>query len=71
MSVNVTERNGSDCKYVEIFTHGVGSIGAPSSRTVFIRGINTKGPIIASRNTKTNIFQERSGGFNPTIDRNK
>jgi hypothetical protein len=33
------ERNGYDCKYVEIFTHCVFSIGAPS-RTVFIRGTN-------------------------------
>jgi hypothetical protein len=38
MSINVVERNGSDCKYVEIFTHRVGSIGAPSRRTVFIKG---------------------------------
>jgi hypothetical protein len=36
MSINVIERNGSDCKYVEIFTHRVRSIGAPSRRTVFI-----------------------------------
>jgi hypothetical protein len=36
MSVNVIERNGSDCKYVEIFTHGVGSIGAQSRRTAII-----------------------------------
>jgi hypothetical protein len=39
---NVTERNGSNCKYVEIFTHRFDSIGAPSRRTVFIRGTNTK-----------------------------
>jgi hypothetical protein len=38
----VSERNGSDCKYVEIYIHRVGSIGAPSRRTVFIRGKNTK-----------------------------
>jgi hypothetical protein len=36
------ERNGSDCKYVEIFTHRVGSIGAPSRRTVFVRETSTK-----------------------------
>jgi hypothetical protein len=36
------ERNCFDCKYVEIFTHRVGSIGAPSRRTVFIIGTNTK-----------------------------
>jgi hypothetical protein len=29
--MNVIERNGSNCKYVEIFTHYVGSTGAPSS----------------------------------------
>jgi hypothetical protein len=34
--MNVIERNVSDCKYVEIFTHCPGSIGAPSGRTVFI-----------------------------------
>jgi hypothetical protein len=52
----VPERNGSECKYVEIFTHHVGSIGAPSRRTVFIRGTNTKQlevPKIVGRNTKT------------------
>jgi hypothetical protein len=42
MSANVNERNGSDCKYVENFTHHVGSIIAPSRRTVFIIGTNTK-----------------------------
>jgi hypothetical protein len=41
MGINVIERNVSDCKYVEIFTHRVGSIGAPS-RIVFIRGTNTE-----------------------------
>jgi hypothetical protein len=41
MSINVIERNGSDYRYVEMFTHRVGSTGAPS-RTVFIRGTNTK-----------------------------
>jgi hypothetical protein len=35
------ERNRSDCKYVEIFTHHVGSLGAPSRGTVF-RGTNAK-----------------------------
>jgi hypothetical protein len=42
LSKNVIERNGSECKYVEIFAHRVGSIGTPSRRTVFIRGTNTK-----------------------------
>jgi hypothetical protein len=42
LCINVIERNLSDYKYVEIFTHRVGSIGAPSRRTVFIRGTNTK-----------------------------
>jgi hypothetical protein len=70
MSVNVIERNDSDCKYVEIFTHHVGSIGAPS-RTVFIRRTNTKQweiPKIAGINTKANIFQKRSAGFEVKID---
>jgi hypothetical protein len=47
------------CKYVEIFTHHVGSIGAPSRRTVFVRGTSAEqreSPEIAGRNTKANIF---------------
>jgi hypothetical protein len=63
------ERNGSDCKYVEIFTHHVGSIGAQSRRTVFIRGTNIKSGEVP--NTKTNIFQEESAGFKAKIDLNK
>jgi hypothetical protein len=52
------ERNRSYCKYVEIFTHRVGSIGAPSRRT------NTKQwkvPNVAS------IFQKGSARFKATI----
>jgi hypothetical protein len=73
MSINVIERNRSDCKYVENFNHHVGRIGSPS-RTVFIRVTNTKQwevPSIASRNTKANIFREVSAGFKATIDLNK
>jgi hypothetical protein len=58
------KRNRSDCKYVETFTHHVGSIGAPSRRTVFVEG---QVPNMASRDTKTNIFQEGSAGFKATI----
>jgi hypothetical protein len=68
------ERNGSDCTYVEIFTHSVGGKGALSRRTVFIIGTNTNPwevPKIAGRNTKANIFQKGSPGFKATIDRNK
>jgi hypothetical protein len=71
---NVIERNGSECKHVEIFTHRVDSIGAPSRRTVFIRGVNTKQlevPKIVGRNTKANIFQKGSAGFKAKIDLNK
>jgi hypothetical protein len=70
----VIERNGSECKYVEIFTNLVGSIGAPSRKTVFIRGTNTKYlevPKIVGRNTKANIFQKGTAGFMATIDLNK
>jgi hypothetical protein len=70
----VIERNVSDCKYVEIFTHRIGSIGAPSRRTVFIIGKNTKQlevPKIVERNMKANIFQKGSEGFKATIDLNK
>jgi hypothetical protein len=66
-------RNGSNCKYVDIFTLYFGRIGAPS-RTVFIRGTNTKQwevPEIAGRNTRANIFQKGSAGFETTIDLNK
>jgi vacuolar-type H+-ATPase subunit B/Vma2 len=40
MSVNVFERNGYECKYVEIFTHRFGSTGAPDRRTMFINNNN-------------------------------
>jgi hypothetical protein len=69
----VSDRNGSDYKYVKIFTHRVGSIGASSRRTVFIRGTNTKQlevPKTAGRNTKASIFQKGSAGFK-AIDLNK
>jgi hypothetical protein len=70
------ERNCSDSKYsyVEIFTHRVGSIGAPSGRTVFITETNTKQrevPKIAGRNTKANIFHKGSARFEATIALNK
>jgi hypothetical protein len=71
MSINVIERNVSDCKYVEILTHRIGSIGAPSRRAVFIRGTNTNQlevPKIAGRNTKANIFQKGNAGFKATTD---
>jgi hypothetical protein len=46
------------CKYVEIFTHNhVGSIGAPSRRTVFVGGTSAEQrefPESAGRNTKAN-----------------
>jgi hypothetical protein len=64
MSVNVTERNGSDCKYVEIFTHRVGSIGASSRKTGRV-------PKNAGRYTKSNIFQKGSAGFKATLDLNR
>jgi hypothetical protein len=55
------ERHSSDCKYVEIYTHHVGSIGAPSRETVFFREKNAKMREVsnmASRNAKTSIFQK-------------
>jgi hypothetical protein len=74
MSINMIERNRSDCKCVETFTHCGGSTGAPSRRTVFIRGTNTKQwevPKIAGRNTEANIFQKEKAGFKTTIELNK
>jgi hypothetical protein len=68
------KRNRSDCKYVKIFTRHVCRIGAKSRRTVFVTGTNAKRlevPNVASRDTKTNIFQKRSAGFKPTIGLNK
>jgi hypothetical protein len=38
MSKNVTERNVSDCKYVEIFTHCVCSIGASTEGQCLLEG---------------------------------
>jgi hypothetical protein len=36
----MVERNGSDYKYVEIFTHHAGSIGVPSKRAMFTSEAN-------------------------------
>jgi hypothetical protein len=70
MSINVIEINDSNCKYVKMFTHHVGSIGAPSRRAVFIRGTNTKQWEVPKA-TKANIFQKGGAGFKTTIDENK
>jgi hypothetical protein len=54
MSIDVIKRIGSNCKYVEMFTHRVGSEGAPSRRAVFIRRTNPEQwevPKITRRNT--------------------
>jgi hypothetical protein len=70
----MTERDRSDCKYVEIFTHHVGSIGALSRGRVFFRGTNAKSREVsnmASRNTKTSIFQKGGAGFKTAINLNK
>jgi hypothetical protein len=58
MSINVIERNGSDCKNVEIFIHHVGSAGAPSRKTLFIRGTADMLRIFSrtSINTRTIIY---------------
>jgi hypothetical protein len=73
MSINMIERNGSDCEYIEFFTHRVGSIDDPS-RTVFIRSTNStqrEVPKIARRNTKANIFQKGSARFEATAGKVK
>jgi hypothetical protein len=50
------KRNGSKCKYVEIFTHhNIGSIGAPSRRTVFVRRTS------AEQRESTEIAGENEG----------
>jgi hypothetical protein len=69
----MTERNRSDCKYVEIFSHHVGSIGAPSRGTVIFRGLNAKSREVsnmASRNAKTSIFQKGGARFKAAINMN-
>jgi hypothetical protein len=55
------ERNGSDCKYVEIFTHHAGSTGAPSRRTDFSEGQtpNVKKSQILRVGTRNLIFSNR------------
>jgi hypothetical protein len=75
LSTNIVERNASKYKYVEIFTYRhVGSIGAPSRRTMFVRGTSTEQrefPEISGRNTKANIFHQGSARFKATVDRCK
>jgi hypothetical protein len=71
MSINVMRETAP---IANMSTHCVGSTGAPSRRTVFIRGTNTKVgeiPKIAGRNKKANIFQKGSAGFKATVDLNK
>jgi hypothetical protein len=74
LSIDIIERNSSKCKYVEIFTHRhVGSIDAPSRRTVFVRGTSVEqreSPEIAGRNPKDNIFQKVSARLEATLDLN-
>jgi hypothetical protein len=36
-NINAIKRDGSKCKYVWIFTHHIGSIGAPNRRAVFVK----------------------------------
>jgi hypothetical protein len=60
MSIHVIQRNGSDCRYIEICTDCFCSAGA-QSRTVFSRGANTKQwevPEFAGRNASTDILQK-------------
>jgi hypothetical protein len=66
--MNVIERNGSDCKYVEILTHRFGSIGATNTRTVIITGTNTKQlevPKTAGKNTKATISKREGQDLKP------
>jgi hypothetical protein len=55
------ERNSSDCKYVEIFTHRVGSIGAPSRRTMLLEGqiANNEKPLRLLEGTRKVIFSKK------------
>jgi hypothetical protein len=74
ISTFMIEGNGSDCNYMGIFTHRVGSIGASRRRKVFIRRTNTEQREVfkfAARNTKANIFQKGSVGFKAPIDLSK
>jgi hypothetical protein len=63
---NMIERNRSDCKHVEFFTHRHdGSTGLPSRRTVFTRTNTKRWELLktASKNMKTNMLQ----GFEATM----
>jgi hypothetical protein len=63
----MTQKNGSDRKNIEMITHRIGSEGAPSRRTAFIRGTNTKQwevPKITRRNTKANICSNNNNNNN-------
>jgi hypothetical protein len=62
------ERNSSKCKYVEVFTHQVGSIGAPSRRIVIVRETSAEQQEFlntAGRITKDNIFQKEAQHLRP------
>jgi hypothetical protein len=62
------QRDRSACKYVEIFTHRVGSKGAPRGGT---NAKSREGSNMASRNTKTSIIQKGGAGFKATINLNE
>jgi hypothetical protein len=69
----MSERNWFELKYIDVFTHRVGSVGSPSRRRMFNGGANTehrKISNIASGDTKTNNFQTERAGSGATINLN-
>jgi hypothetical protein len=59
---DMTKRDSSDCKYVQIFSHRAGSKSAPSRRTVFVGWTDAKhGEVsdVTMRNTEAILEGEQ------------
>jgi hypothetical protein len=57
------ERNWFEYKYIDVFTHRVGSVGSPSRRRMFNGDTNTEhrnSLTQVSEDPKTNIFQQEA-----------
>jgi hypothetical protein len=67
---DMTKIDGSDCEYVEIFPHRIGSISTPSRGTALVGRTDAKQgkfPNITMRNTEVNNIYEGRAGFQTTI----
>jgi hypothetical protein len=66
----MTKRDGSDCEYVEIFSHRIGSICTQSRGTALVGRTDAKQgkvPNIPMRNTVANNIRDGRAGFKATI----